>query len=344
MKANRANGKRTLAIVATLVLVVSFGLPVVANVMATPAHAAALPTGISAAVTPATTAAVKVNSPVSPHPGVLSVYDVYPGGATTEDPAVAYDTVSYEPILNVFETLVTYNGSSSTSYIPVLATCVPGTAQCTHDYGQSLVANNGKGQPVYWTFVIDPAAKFYDPATTNSWGVYPTDVMFSIAREMAYSEAIGVGNTPGWLIAQALLPNGSGSFDGGVHAPYNTTPADILGSMLINDTNYCPAVAMTNAHGCITFVADGAGGPWPFFMQLIGDGFMGVLPCGWYSNSAQGAGVPGWAAPASADSSCLLPNGGTTTQSSLWTSYLAGLNPTSWDAFEENLGATYPAP
>ena len=288
--------------------------------------------------------AAAVSPAIGPHPGTLAVYDVYPGGATTEDPAVAYDTVSYEPILNVFETLLTYNGSSSTTYVPILATCVPGTTQCTTDYDSSLIANNGKGQPTYYTFVIDPAAKFYDPATTTSWGVYPTDVMFSIAREMAYAEAIGVGNTPGWLVAQALLPNGSGTWDGGVHAPYNTTPADILGSMLVNDTNYCPAAAMTSAHGCITFNVSGQGGPWPFFLQLIGDGFMGILPCGWYSNSAQGAGLPGWAAPAHADNSCLLPNGGTTTQTAGWTTYLAGLDPTSWDTFEANLGATYPAP
>jgi hypothetical protein len=342
LKANSANGKRTLVLLATLVLVVSFGLPVVANFVAHPA-AAAPSMSTSAAVAP-TTASAPVQSPVSPHPGTLEIYDVYPGGATTEDPAVAYDTVSYEPIINTFETLITYNGSSSTSYVPVLATCVPGTSQCTHDYGNDLIADNGAGQPVYYTFVIDPQAHFYDPATSASWGVFPTDVMFSVAREMAYAEAIGVGNTPGWLVAQALLPNGSSTWDGGLHAPYNTTPADIYGSMLINDTNYCPAAAMTNAHGCITFVADGQGGPWPFFMQLIGDGFMGTLSCGWYTY--EGAGLPGWGniSAANGDGSCLLPNGGTTTQSPAWTSYLAGLNPESWDGFEENLGATYPAP
>jgi len=288
--------------------------------------------------------------PMSPHPGELEVYDVYPGGATSEDPAVAYDTVSYEPILNVLETLIAYNGSGSNglgegAFVPVLATCVPGTVACTTDYGSSLLADNATtGAPTYWTFVIDPAANFYDPGTGRSWGVYPTDVMFSIAREMAYSEAIGVGNTPGWLLAQALLPNGSTTWDGGVHAPYNTTPADILGSMLINDTNYCPAAAMTNAHGCVTFVADGGGVPWPQFLQLVGDGFMGITPCGWYTY--EGAGLPGWGniSAANGDGSCLLPDGGTTTNSSTWTAYLAGLNPTSWDNFEENLGATYPAP
>jgi len=342
LKANSANGKRTLAIVATLVLVVSFGLPVVASVMAHPV--AAMPsTSANAAVTPPTTAAVAAHYPTSPHPFELQVYDVAPGGATSEDPAVAYDTVSYEPIMNVFQTLVTSNGTSTTGYIPVLATCVPGTPQCNTDYPgtNSLITNNQ-----YWTFVIDPKAQFYDPATSAHWGVYPTDVMFSIARDSAYSEAIGVGNTAGWLIAQTLLPNGNPSWDGGLHAPYNTTPNDILGSMLINDSTYCPASAMTAAHGCITFDVNGGGGPWPTFLDMIGDGFMSVLPCGWYTY--MGAGLPGWGTPAAnataGDDSCALPNGATTTQGTSWTNYLSHVDPTSWDAFEENLASTYPAP
>ena len=336
-----------MAIVVTLVLTTSLGVSVVTHPWAQPPMSTS--TSAKVAMTPGIGPSIAKPPPSSPHPGVLEVYDVYPDGATTEDPAVAYDTVSYEPLLNVLETLVAYNGSSSkglgpNAFVPVLATCVPGTAQCTHDYGSTLIANNTHGQPTYFTFVLDPAAQFYDPSTAKSWGVYPTDVMFSIAREMAYSEAIGVGNTPGWLIAQALLPNGSGAYDGGIHAPYNTTPAQIYGSMLINDTNYCPATAITNAHGCITFVADGQGGPWPQFLQQIGDGFMGILPCGWYTY--EGAGVPGWGniSAAGGDGSCLLPNGGSTTQSPSWTSYLAGLNPKSWDNFEEDLGATYPTP
>ncbi|HYB63159.1 MAG TPA: hypothetical protein VEE86_01890, partial [Thermoplasmata archaeon] len=87
-------------------------------------------------------------APKSPHNGTLETEE-YTGGAglTTEDPAVAYDTISVEPILNVYETLVAYNGSGSNglgphAFVPVLATCVPGTVQCHEDYGSYLLANN----------------------------------------------------------------------------------------------------------------------------------------------------------------------------------------------------------
>ena len=369
--------RRTAVIAATFVLVLSMALPVAAGVFS----AAASPVAPSVAHTggaqgsavPSAAGAVPVGGtnaqtgvPHSPHAGTLDVYEVAPGGATSEDPAVAYDTVSFEPILNVDQELITYNGNSNTTYVPVLATCVPGTAQCQTDYGTPLIYDQhgapytgAVGQePIYWSFVIDPAAHFYDPATHASWGVYPTDVMFSEARQAAWSTLIGVGSTAGWLTAQALLPNGSYDYDGGLHAPYNTTPGDILGSMLINDTaqGFCPAVALTLAHGCITFNAAGAGSDWPFFLQLIDDGFAGaVLPCGWYSASAQGAGIPDWPGSNAAhgDGPCDVSQLGPSqsTSSSQWSSYIAGLksaapgpnNVTSWDLYEQEIFG-YPAP
>jgi len=341
--------KRSLVVTATLVLVLSMGLPVVAQAAAQTAAVAAHTAAPSAANTAVAATSAKVakvtpSTPVSPNPGFLYVDEVAPGGATTEDPAVAYDTVSYEPILNVYEPLVTYNGTSNTTYVPVLATCVPGTSQCSADYGSSLIVNNGLGQPIYWTFVIDPHAKFYDPSTHNSWGVYPSDVMFSIVRDEMWSETIGVGSTAGWLITQALLPNGNSAFDSGIHYPYNTTPSNMYGTMLINDTTYCPSAALTVDHGCITFVANGGGTDWPFFMQLINDGFMSVVPCGWFT--FQSAGIPGWSGTGagSGDGPCLLPNGGTSTMGSAWTTYLSGLSPTMWDSLQLLIQTTYPAP
>jgi len=350
-RALKGRRKPTLAIVVIALLALSLGFPVLGG-SASVAHPVPLSgLGHAGALTAPVTIQPKRSVTPSPSPGKLVVYDDY-GGAemTTEDPAVAYDTISVEPILNVYETLVAYNGSGSNglgphAFVPVLATCVPGTVQCHEDYGSYLLANNTSGVPTYWTFVIDPAARFYDPSTGHSWGVYPTDVMFSMAREMAWSESYGVGTTAGWLIAQALLPNGSVTWDGGLHAPYNTTPANILGSMLVNDSSYCPTLAMSEAHGCITFVVNGGGGPWPQFLQLIGDEYMAVVPCAYFS--ANGANVTGWDAPfngTSADSSCLLPDGQTTTDNSAWTTYLNGLSPTSWDAYEEELPSLYPAP
>ncbi|HZY91656.1 MAG TPA: PKD domain-containing protein, partial [Thermoplasmata archaeon] len=125
----------------------------------------------------------------SKHSGQLIVYEEIPGGSTSADPAIDYETAGYETILNVYEQLIAYNGSvtgpSPGAYVPVLAACVPGSTtganNCLTKFGSSLVNGND------YTFVLDGGAQFYDPATKASWGVYPTDVMFSVARTMGFA-------------------------------------------------------------------------------------------------------------------------------------------------------------
>ncbi len=232
----------------------------------------------------------------SPHKGTLSVYELAPGGSNSEDPAIDYETLGYEPILNVYQTLVAYNGTrtgpSPTDYVPVIATCVPGSTtganNCQSLYGSSL--SDGTN----YTFVISPNAKFYDPNTGNSWGVYPTDVLFSIARTMAFADLPCAGCNNGWILTQSLLPNGNASWDGGIHAPYNNTPQGVFQNMIVNGTS-CPAAALTNAHGCITFQAVGGGLSWPYFLELIADPLgASIVPCGWFSAAPQSAGIPDW--------------------------------------------------
>jgi len=332
-------------------MVLSIALSVVAAAPHAASAGARAPAVASAAVVPTATApAVSAGPSITQTPqsghvkGTLNIYEVLKGGARTMDPAVAYDTGSYEPILNVYETLVNYNGSSTDTFVPTLATCVPGTVQCVTDYGSNLTGFVGS-QPIYWTFVIDPAAHFYDPTTKASWGVYPTDVMFSFARTLGYALLPYETKDPGWIQAQALLPAGNGSWDSGIHSPLNNSPGSILGSMLINDTTYCPAAAITNAHGCVTFVANGEGSDWPYFLELVADNLGGsIVPCGWFS--AQGAGMPDWSSNAAhGDGPCAVTQLGASqsTSSAAWTSYMGNLtsnsatvteNMTSWDAFE----------
>ena len=275
----------------------------------------------------------------SPHPGTIDSYEVVPGGATSIDPAVDYESVGYEVIANVYQTLVYYNGSSSSSFVPELATCVPGTAQCQSLYGSSLITPfPGTNNPEYWTFVIDKNANFYDPSTGASWGVYPTDVMASLARTAAFADLPFVASAPGWIQSQSWVQylNTNGSWDHGYHSPFNNTPQGILSGMLINDTQYCPTVAMSSEHGCITFNANGGGTDWPFFLELMADpDGAGIGSCGWMGY--MGAGAPGFTTTAPhGDGPCLLPDGGTSTNNSAWTNYLATLSPTSWDTFELN--------
>ncbi len=311
----------------------------------------------SAAAPSGATSQISVSPAAGPHPGTIEAYEPVPGGATTEDPAVAYDTTSYEPILNVYETLVSYNGSSTDTMVPTLATCVPGqnataTTGCASDYGTGFTGifnatgvnfTGSNGGPVYWTFVIDPAAHFYDPSTKASWKVYPSDVMFSIARTISWAN--DASKTPGWILAQSLLPIGNATWDHGYHYPYNNTPAQILGSMLINDSSYCPASAMNGVkgNGCITFVANGSGQLWPEFPQFVADNLGGsIVPCGWFTYEA--AGLPGWSGTGAAngDGSCRLPDGGNATNVTAWSTYLTGLSSTVWDTLESSVTLNYP--
>jgi len=277
----------------------------------------------------------------SPHAGSLYIYEIAPAGATTLDPAVNYESVGDEVIYNVYETLVSYNGSSTASFVPVLSTCVPGPAavgpdSCQSQYGNDLVQGN------YWTFPISSSARFYDSNTGASWGVYPSDVMFSIARTLLWLQTPSQYVYNGWIVGQSLLPYGQTTFDGGNHVPWNNTPADIYGSMLVNDSAYCPATALEDAHGCITFDAAGSGAVWPEFLEFVSDPQgTSVVPCGWFT--AQGASLPGFSgtnAP-NGDGPCYLPGGATNTSQSSYVSAVHGLAPTAFDSLIA-LGATQP--
>jgi len=277
----------------------------------------------------------------SPHMGEATFQVNAAGGATSEDPSVSYDTVSAEALWNVYQTLVAYNGSSTTSWVPEASLCVPGPGCAAMFGGNTLIQNNASnGEQEFFTFPIDPNAHFYDPSTKVSWSVYPSDVMFSLSRSCGFANLPSVGSEPGWIQCQSLLNPGSGTWDGGIHGAYNNTPGNVLGSMIVNDTKYCPSNVMAKSNGCITFNVWGLGITWPFFMELVSDPMgSAVEPCGWFTFSS--AGVPGFAGTGApkGDGPCYLPDGGTTTNNSAWTTYLAGLNTNSgmisWDTFEE---------
>ncbi|MCI4367527.1 MAG: ABC transporter substrate-binding protein, partial [Thermoplasmata archaeon] len=233
----------------------------------------------------------------SPHPGTVIYYELAPGGAVSVDPAIDYETVGYEPILNVYQTLISYNGSNTgpswQEFVPVLSTCVPGSPACSKLYGNGWTGIDGSN----YTFVIQPNASFYDPVTGNSWGVYPTDVFFSLARTMGFATLPCVTCNNGWILTQSLLSKGNGTWSG-IHGSYNNTPVNISNSMTLNETanGDCPAAAVgAGQHGCITFHVNGNNKAWPYFLELIADGLgSSIVPCGWFSAEAQAAGIPYW--------------------------------------------------
>ena len=271
-------------------------------------------------------------NPRSPHPGTILVYELAPGGARTEDPAIAYDTVSAEPIQNIYQTLISYNGSdvgpTYQSFVPVLATCVPGSPQCLQQYGSSLI--NGTN----YTFVISSAPQFYDPQTQNHWGVYPSDVVFSIARTLGFSTLPCVSCNNGWILGQSLLFSGNATWDT-IHESYNNTPQGILDSMTVNGS-LCPSEAMASEHGCVTFNADGQHRAWPYFLELIADELGGsIVPCGWFSAQAQDAGIPYWTAGNSTgngDHPCQMP--GVTAGGTTWGRPVSQIPYQGWDQWE----------
>ncbi len=290
------------------------------------------------------------SAPLSPHPGLIEAFEIAPGGEESLDPAVDYQTTGAEVLMNTYETLVNFAGSSTASFVPVLATCVPGTGalgpnSCQSQFGSWLTANGTAGNGEYWTFPISPTAQFFDPSTGAHWGVYPTDVMFSILRDLLWLETPSQYVYNGWVLGQSLLPyQANSSWDGALHSPWNNTPQNMLSSMLINDSAYCPASAMTQDHGCITFRADGSGQLWPYLLDLLQDPEGGsIVSCGWYT--AQGAGIPDFpgTAAANGDGPCWVPSGAgqTTTNSSRWTEYVASIPPNRYDAVID-LGATDP--
>ncbi len=286
---------------------------------------------------------------MSPHPGTLEVYEDA-GGGPTVDPAVAYYSVDAEPIENVYETLIGLNGSSTSElpagFTPQAATCVPGSNTCNAQFGSTLVYNNlTTGAPQYYTFEIDSGAHFYDPGTGVSWPVYPSDVLFSFARTIAWANQPGVGVYNGWINAQDILPSGNASWDGAIHAPYNNTPENFYAGILVNDSAYCPTSTIVSTNGCVTFNVGPSGLAWPYFLELVADNLGGsIVPCGVFT--AVGAGVPGFlgsSAP-NGDGPCLLPGNATSSTSAAFQTYLSTLTPTAWDSFEDLGSTNYPYP
>jgi len=276
-----------------------------------------------------------------PHPGTLEIWEASSGGPETSDPSVCYYTVCDEPISNVYQTLIAYNGTDDgptpDNYVPQLAVCVPGSTLCSADFGGSTLVypNATTGAPQYYTFEIDSGARFYDAAHSASWAVYPSDVLFTFARTMGFADLQYEEQTNGWINTQDLVGLGNPAWDSGIHAPLNNTPENILNAFLVNDSAYCPQSAVISTNGCITFNVGGSGQAWPYFLELVADNLgASIQPCGWYT--AQGASVPGFTGTnaSNGDGPCLLPGDSTSTTQAGYQNYVATVGLTGWDSFE----------
>ena len=108
------------------------------------------------------------------------------GDLESLDPAYQYDTGSYEIAYpNVYETLIGYDGSVLSTYVPRLATEVPSLAN-------GLISKDG----LTYTFPIRPGVKFHDGTTLT-----PEDVRYSTLRFMLQDRDAG----PSWLLLTPLV-------------------------------------------------------------------------------------------------------------------------------------------
>jgi peptide/nickel transport system substrate-binding protein len=108
------------------------------------------------------------------------------GDPESLDPAYAYDTSSEEIIYpNVYETLIGYNGSVLSVYVPRLATQVPSLQN-------GLISKDG----LTYTFPIRKGVKFHDGSVMT-----PDDVRYSMLRFMLQDRDGG----PSWLLLSPLV-------------------------------------------------------------------------------------------------------------------------------------------
>ena len=125
------------------------------------------------------------------NPDTLIIADY--GTVNSLDPAYAYDTASGSRIMNIYESLIFFDGEKTGQFVPMLATKVP-----TVDNG--LVSADG----MTYTFPIRQGVKFH-----NGEILTPQDVEYTFERAMVQDRSGG----PIWMLYEPLLGIG-GSRDG----------------------------------------------------------------------------------------------------------------------------------
>ncbi|MEM0133754.1 MAG: ABC transporter substrate-binding protein [Thermoplasmatales archaeon] len=146
------------------------------------------------------------------HQTILVNSELEQGGYQSLDPAVAFDTVSDEIMFNTMLPLVGFNGSSTSSFIPVLAAKLPSvengginnnyanyTVQYINPSGHTVKYNVSITPYENYTFLINPNATFQNGQKVTAW-----DFAYEFARVLLFDG--GAPLTGGWMIAPYYLP------------------------------------------------------------------------------------------------------------------------------------------
>jgi ABC-type transport system substrate-binding protein len=184
------------------------------------------------------------------------VYDTI-GDMDTLDPALSYDTASGEVIQNVYQTLVFYNGESTSEFVPQLA-----ESWTTSDDG------------TVWTFNIRQGVKFHEGGDLTA-----SDVAYSFQRGLLQ----GGYSSPQWLLAEPFL--GVGNDDITVIVDEGAS-ADDREALLANDPAVLKAacekvkaaIVADDAAGTVTMTLAQAWGP---FLATIANGWGSIMDKEW---------------------------------------------------------------
>jgi ABC-type transport system substrate-binding protein len=189
-------------------------------------------------------------------PGVINVAEMVAAGPYSFDPQLDYESVGYEVILNTMATLLVYDGSSTTTFLPMLAASIP------------TVGNGINSADTVYTFTIRSGLKF-----SNGDPVTASDVYYSMIRNMLFEG--GTPGTPDWILSQYLVPG-----------------ASIGVSLMKNSTDTTDYNAITHAvsytSNTVTFNLVTPTTPQIFFTALADSLGSGVLDYSWLQSVGAG--------------------------------------------------------
>lgn len=126
---------------------------------------------------------MKVVRPVVKNPDTFVLEDY--GTVRSIDPACAYDNVSHQRIMNLYEGLIAFDGSATDKFVPLLAEEVPSVEN-------GGISDGGKT----YTFKIRKGVTFHAGGALT-----PEDVAYSIKRHMVVDQDGG----PMWMMLEALI-------------------------------------------------------------------------------------------------------------------------------------------
>ena len=186
------------------------------------------------------------------------------GDADTIDPALAYDTTSGSILMHIYETLITYNHTDPTTFVPALAMEVPSLEN-------GGISEDGQ----VYTFNIRPGVSFHGGQTLE-----PSDVAYSFQRGLLQSDP----NGPQWLLIEPIMGYTSGDITEGIQeGAFAGDPEALIGGATPEElAATCEAVKAAivadDAAGTVTF---NLAQPWGPFLATIANTWGSVIDYDW---------------------------------------------------------------